>query len=266
MSEYSISERRACRLLELARGTRRYQPRRPPDEAELRRRLRELAAERPRFGYRRLGALLGREGRRVNPKRVYRLYRAEGLSLRRKARKRLRRSAPPATVLTRANQRWSMDFLSDAIAGLRPFRIFALVDDYTRECLALEADTSLSGVRVKRVLERVAAERGRPEALLSDNGPELTSRVLEAWSLENRVRHEFIEPGKPQQNGFMESFNGRLREECLNTHWFTSLADARRKLEAWRLDYNGARPHSSLGYRTPLEFARQRAANTEVAA
>jgi putative transposase len=265
MSEHSISERRACRLFQLARGTQRYRPRRPADEAELLKRLRELAAERPRWGYRRLGALLEREGRRVNPKRVYRLYRAEGLSLRRKARKRLRRSAPAATALSRANQRWSMDFVSDAIAGLRPFRVFALVDDYTRECLALEADTSLSGERVRRVLERVTEDRGRPEALRSDNGPELTSRVLEAWSLESRVRREFIEPGKPQQNGFVESFNGRLREECLNTHWFTSLADARRKLEAWRRDYNGARPHSSLGYRTPEEFA-ERAANRGVAA
>jgi len=266
MEQHSISERRVCRLLRLARGTKRYQPRRQADEAELRQRLRELATERPRFGYRRLGALLEREGRRVNHKRVHRLYRADGLSLRRKKRKRLRRSAPPEVVLTGGNQRWSMDFVSDAIAGLRPFRVFALVADYTRECLALEADTSLSGERVKRVLDRVATERGRPGAVLSDNGPEFTARVLEAWSLENRVRRDFIEPGKPQQNAYVESFNGRLREECLNTQWFTSLADARRKLEAWRMDYNGARPHSSLGYRTPLEFAQQRAGNTEAAA
>jgi putative transposase len=256
MSKHSMSERRVCRLLKLPRSTKRYEPRRRTDEAELRKRLRELAAERPRFGYRRLGALLAREGRDVNHKRVHRLYRAEGLSLRRKKRKRLRRSAPPAVALTRGNQRWSMDFVSDAIAGLRPFRVFALVDDYTRECLALEADTSLSGERVKRVLDHVAIERGRPAAMLSDNGPEFTSRVLEAWALENRVRQDFIEPGKPQQNAYVESFNGRLREECLNTQWFTSLADARRKLEAWRQDYNHERPHSSLGYQTPVEAAR----------
>jgi putative transposase len=254
---YSVSERRGCGLLEIARSTKRYRPRRRDDEAALRQRLRELAAERSRFGYRRLGALLRRDGWRVNHKRVHRLYRAERLSLRRKQRKRLRRARPPSQAPTRVNQRWSMDFVSDAIAGQRPFRAFALVDDYTRECLAIEADTSLGGQRVVRVLERVAAERGRPAALLSDNGPEFRSRVMEAWSLENRVEHEFIEPGKPVQNAFVESFNGRLREECLNVNWFTSLADARRKLEAWRQDYNGQRPHSSLAYQTPSEFAQR---------
>ena len=237
----------------------RYAPRQRPDEEALRRRLRELAAQRPRFGYRRLAALLRREGWSVNHKRVHRLYRLERLSLRRKARKRLRRETPPLVVAERVNQRWSMDFIHDSTAAKRPFRAFALVDDYTRECLAIEVDTSLTGERVKRVLDRVIADRGRPEAMLSDNGPEFTSRVLEAWSLERKIRHDFIEPGKPQQNGFIESFNGRLREECLNTHWFTSLDDARGKLEAWRNDYNHERPHSSLGYLTPAEFAQRTA-------
>ena len=148
-----------------------------------------------------------------------------------------------------------MDFVSDAVAGKRSFRAFTLVDDYTRECLAIEADTSITGERVTRVLDRVTAERGCPKALLSDNGPEFTSWAMEAWGLNRKLRHEFIEPGKPVQNAFIESFNGRLREECLNRSWFTSLADARRQLEAWRNDYNNERPHSSLGYRTPMEFA-----------
>jgi len=149
--------------------------------------------------------------------------------------------------------------IHDAVAGRRSFRAFALVDDYTRECLAIEADWSLSGERVRRVLERLIDDRGRPETVRSDNGPEFLSRVLEAWTLEQRIEHDFIDPGKPTQNAFIESFNGRLREECLNTDWFLSLKDARRTLEAWRRDYNDERPHSSLGYRTPTEFAQSHA-------
>ncbi len=225
----------------------------------MRRRLRQLAAQRPRFGYRRLAALLRREGWSANHKRVHRLYCSERLGLHRKARKRLRRETPPLVVAERVNQRWSMDFIHDSTAAQRPFRAFALVDDFRRECLAIEAATSLTGERVKRVLDRVIADRGRPEAMLSDNAPEFTSRVLEACSLERKIRHDFIEPGKPHQNGFLESFNGRLREECLNTPWFSSLADARRKLEAWRNDYNHERPHSSLDYLTPAEFAQRTA-------
>lgn len=254
-----MSERRACRLLQLPRSTKRYRHRPHLDEEALRGRLRELAAERPRFGYRRLGALLRREGFVVNHKRVHRLYRAERLSLRRKTRKRIQRETPERPAATRANQSWSMDFIHDAVAGQRSFRAFALVDDYTRECLAIEADWSLSGERVRRVLERLTNERGRPETMRSDNGPEFRSRVLEAWMLAQRIPHDFIEPGKPTQNAFIESFNGRLREECLNTSWFVSLEDARRTLEAWRRDYNEERPHSSLGYKTPHEFAQETA-------
>jgi len=257
MKQYSISERLACRLVQLPRSTKRYAPRPRAGEAALSKRLVELARARPSFGYRRLGALLRREGVAANHKRVHRLYREKGLSLRRKRRKRLRRGLAPSTAPTKKNQRWSMDFVSDAVAGKRSFRAFTLVDDYTRECLAIEVDTSLSGERVGRVLDRVAAERGGPQALLSDNGPEFTSRVMQAWAFERKVRQEFIEPGKPTQNAFIESFNGRLREECLNRSWFTSLADARRQLEAWRIDYNTERPHSSLAYRTPVEFARR---------
>ena len=193
----------------------------------MRKRLRELAAERPRFGYRRLTALLRREGRSVNPKRVHRLYREEGLALRRKTRRKLRRAGTPSAAPQCVNQRWSMDFVSDGLASGRSFRSLTLVDEFTRECLAIEVDTSLGGARVRRVLERVAAERGRPEAILSDNGPEFQSRAVEAWALEAKVRRDFIEPGKPVQNAFIESFNGRFREECLNTHWFTNLADAK---------------------------------------
>lgn len=257
MKRYSISERCACRLLRLARSTKRYAPRERTDNPALRKRLEELAVARPSFGYRRLGALLRREGVVVNHKRVHRLYREQGLSLRRKRRKRLRRGLSPSTAPTKKNQRWSMDFVSDAVAGKRSFRAFALVDDCTRECLAIEADTSLTGERVVRVLDRVAAERGCPRALLSDNGPEFTSRIVEAWAFERKVRQEFIDPGKPTQNAFIESFNGRFREECLNRSWFVSLADARRQLEAWRIDYNTERPHSSLGYLTPVEFAQR---------
>ena len=255
MKHYSISERLACRLLQLPRSTKRYAPC-PRNDQALRQRLHELAAKRPRFGYRRLHKLMRRQEWIVNHKRLHRVYREEGLALRRKRRKRLHRETPPSAAPTRRNQRWSMDFVSDAIAGKRPFRAFTLVDNYTRECLAIEADTSLSGERVTRILDRVIAERGCPKALLSDNGPEFTSRVMGAWSLDRKVRHEFIEPGKPVQNAFIESFNGRLREECLNTSWFTSLADARRQLESWRQDYNHERPHSSLEYQTPFEFAQ----------
>ena len=250
-------ERKACGLIRLARSTKRYQARPRTDEQALRKRLRELAAERPRFGYRRLTALLRREGRSVNPKRVHRLYREEGLALGRKTRRKLRRAGTPSAAPQRVNQRWSMDFVSDGLASGRSFRNLTLVDEFTRECLAIEVDTSLGGARVRRVLERVAAERGRPEAILSDNGPEFQSQAVEAWALEAKVRRDFIEPGKPVQNAFIESFNGRFREECLNTHWFTNLADAQGKIAAWREDYNTERPHSLLGYQTPREFARR---------
>lgn len=252
-----MSERHACRLLVIGRSTKRYRARGRAREQELRRRLRALALERPRFGYRRLRVLLAREGREANHKLVYRLYRAEGLMVRRRRRKRLARGLRiSAAAPERRNERWSMDFVSDCIAGGRPIRALTMVDDHTRECLAIEVDTSLGGMRVRRVLERVIGERGRPEAIVVDNGPEFRGRLLAGWSEERRVRLEFIEPGKPSQNAFIESFNGRLREECLNANWFLSLADARRKIAAWRKDYNEQRPHSSLGYLPPCQFAQ----------
>lgn len=255
--QHTLSERHACRLIGMARSTKRYRSRRKEREMSLRQRLRSLALERPRFGYRRLGALLAQEGQKANHKCVYRLYRAEGLVVRRRRRKRLARgTGSPGALPQRSNQRWSMDFVSDCTAGGRKIRALTLVDDYTRECLAIEVDTSLGGVRVRRVLEAVLGQRGKPEAIVVDNGPEFRGRALAGWSEERRVRLQFIDPGKPMQNCFIESFNGRLREECLNANWFVTLADARRKIEAWRCDYNEARPHSSLGYLAPRQFAQ----------
>jgi len=255
--EYEMSERHACRLLGLGRSTHRYQARRNERDAALRARLKELAAKRMRFGYRRLTAMLVREGVAANHKRVYRLYREEGLAMRIRQRRRIRwTGAVSSPVATRANQRWSIDFVSDCVSTGRVIRMLTVVDDCTRECPAIEVDTSLGGLRVRRVLDRIASERGLPEAIVLDNGPEFRGRALAAWSEERGVRLEFIQPGKPVQNAYAESFNGRLRDECLNANWFTSLRDARRKIESWRQDYNQQRPHSSLNYLPPLEFAR----------
>jgi putative transposase len=233
-------------------------PRRRAD-GRLRERLLTLAGERRRFGYRRLHALLRREGWAVNHKRVERLYREERLKLRRRTKKRVpREPRVGAWCPVMANQRWSLDFTQDALAGGRPFRTANLKDDCTRECPAIEVDLSLPASRVVAMLERVGAMRGFPEMLVVDNGPELRGRVLEEWAWRRGVQLFFIAPGKPHQNAYIESFNGRFRDECLNLHWFTSLEEARRIIEAWRIDYNERRPHSSLGYRTPAEFAAAR--------
>jgi putative transposase len=256
--EYELSERHACRLLGLGRSTYRYRARKAERDSALRARLKELAARRMRFGYRRLTAMLVREGIAANHKRVYRLYREEGLAMRIRQRRRIRwTGAVSGSVATRANERWSIDFVSDCVSTGRVIRMLTVVDDCTRECPAIEVDTSLGGLRVRRVLDRIASERGLPEAIVLDNGPEFRSRALAAWSAERGVRLEFIQPGKPAQNAFAESFNGRLRDECLNANWFTSLSDARRKIENWRQDYNEQRPHSSLNYLPPAQFARQ---------
>jgi putative transposase len=257
-TEYELSERHACRLLGLGRSTYRYRVRKTERDASLRARLKELAAKRMRFGYRRLTAMLVREGIAANHKRVYRLYREEGLAMRIRQRRRIRwTGAVSGPVATRANERWSIDFVSDCVSTGRVIRMLTVVDDCTRECPAIEVDTSLGGLRVRRVLDRIVSERGLPEAIVLDNGPEFRGRALAAWSEERGVRLEFIQPGKPAQNAFAESFNGRLRDECLNANWFTSLSDARRKIEDWRQDYNQERPHSSLNYLPPAEFARR---------
>ena len=238
------------------RSSCRYQ--RQPDRDEgLREQLTKLAHERPRFGYRRLGVLLEREGEHVNHKRVFRVYRECGLSVKRNRRKKLLRTGISQPVLTGPNQEWSLDFVHDAIATGRGVRVLSVVDNFTRECLALETDTSFASQRVTRILEGVIGSRGAPKALRMDNGPELTSRHFLTWCMERKIAMNHIEPGKPMQNGHVESFNGRFREECLNANWFRNLFDARTKIAGWQADYNTARPHSSLGYRTPSEFANQ---------
>jgi putative transposase len=254
---YGLSERRACWLVGIGRSTLRYRSRARANEPSLRQRLRELAAARPRFGYRRLHVLLRREGVIVNHKRVERLYREEGLGVQRRRRKRVARDGRGRAALpARPNQQWGIDFVSDTLAWGRRIRLFTVVDVFTREVLAIEVDTSLPGGRVVRVLERLAVERGTPDEIVLDNGPELAGKALDQWAYERRVQLRFIEPGKPIQNAFVESFQGRLRDECLDRHWFVSLADARDTVEAWRQDYNRVRPHSALGYRPPMEFRR----------
>ena len=252
---YQVSERRVSRLLPIPRSSLRYQSHRDPQET-LRMRLRELAASRVRFGYRRLTVLLRREGWPVNAKRIYRLYTEEGLIVRTKQRKRTAsRQRVPQGVATAPNQRWSMDFVSDRLVDGRWFRVLTVVDQFTRECLLLFADSSLSGEKVAAELECVVRQRGVPLSITVDNGSEFASRAMDAWAYRNGIHLDFIRPGKPVENGYIESFNGRLRDECLNVNLFFSLEDSRGKLEAWRQDYNLARPHSALGDQTPVAFA-----------
>ena len=252
-----VSERRACLLVGLPRSTCQYQQRRS-DPPELTARLRELASERPRFGYRRLHALLRREGRAINRKRVYRIYRAQGLAVRRRRRGRPRiERVAPSPMLERANQRWSMDFVHDYLTDRRAVRMLNVVDAFTRECLAIEVDTSLSARRVVSVLDRLVWRHGLPESLRVDNGPEFISEMLDRWAARHGVRLDFIQPGKPTQNAHVESFNGRFRDECLSEDRFPTLARARLEIERWRVDYNTQRPHSALGYVTPKMFADQ---------
>jgi putative transposase len=238
----------------MARTSCRYERQRQGEE-KLKARLRTLAGERRRFGYRRLSVLLRREGWAVNHKRVYRLYRQEGLQVRRRKRKRIGAAErQPLAIPIRQNERWSMDFISDALSEGRKFRSLNIVDDFNRECLAAEVDTSIPGARVVRVLERLRERRGLPQLLVMDNGPEFAGRAVDVWAYERGVKLHFIESGKPVQNAFIESFNGKMRDECLNEHWFMSLGEARETIEAWRRDYNEVRPHTSLGNRTPQEF------------
>lgn len=248
-----VSERRVCGLLSVAVSSYRYQAK--DSNAALRERVVELAREKPRYGYRRLHVLLRRDGEVANHKRVYRVYREAGLCLRRKKRKHCMRMKSPLRQHTAANQEWALDFVHDGLAAGRSIRVLSVVDSYTRECLALEADTSFASRRVTRALEEIMVLRGRPQSIRCDNGPELTSRHFLAWCLEHRIELVHIQPGKPMQNGRCESFNGKLREECLRVSWFENLFDARRKIFAWRKEYNEQRPHSSLGYQTPAEFA-----------
>jgi putative transposase len=260
IEEKDYSQRRACALIGLAPKVYRY--RRQSDGSVLRTRLKALAAQRRRFGYRRLHLLLRREGFTVNHKKLFRIYREERLVVRKRGgRKRALGTRAPAAVPQGRNQRWSLDFVSDTFADGRRFRILAIVDDFTRECLTLVADTSLSGHRVARELDGLIAQRGRTGMVISDNGTEFTSTAILRWQQEAGIAWHYIAPGKPMQNGFVESFNGRLRDELLNETMFRSLAHAREVLSDWRNDYNGERPHTSLDGLTPNEFARRSASD-----
>ena len=243
-------------MVNISASVYRYRPKTPGDGA-LRQRLRELAGERKRFGSPRLHIMLKREGLVINHKRTERIYREEGLALRRKRR---RKGAARVRVVMpspqRPNERWSMDFVTDSIVTGRRFRALAIIDDYSRECPAIEVDTSLGGRRVVGVLERLAETRGLPEVITTDNGPEFIGRALDEWAYRKGVKLNFIRPGKPIENAFAESFNGRLRDECLNTNWFINLKHARDIIEDWRKDYNEVRPHSSLKGSTPEEYAK----------
>lgn len=263
LKAYDLSRTRTCGLLDLARSSMYYQSI-ARDDTALRVALRKKARERKRWGYRRLIVLLRRDGWLDNHKRIERIYREENLQVpkrkkRKTAYKRKERPEAPA----RANERWSMDFVHDATASGRKLRMLNVVDDYTRECLWVETDTSLNGERVKRVLDALVDLRGKPVRVVSDNGPEFSGHVLDRWSYENEVLLDFIEPGKPQQNGYVESFNGKMRDECLNEHWFSDVAEAQEIIEEWRVDYNQKRPHSSLNYLTPAEFVAQLSSREE---
>jgi putative transposase len=233
----------------------RYVAKRPDDD-ELLARLTELAGQKRRYGYRRLHVLLRRDGWTLNWKRTYRVYHAAGLMVRRRKRKRIAGIERSVRVLaTAANQSWSMDFVSDGFVDGRRLRCLNIVDDFTKECLAIEVDTSLPGWRVATVLERLSESRGLPSSVTVDNGPEFAGKLLDAWAYQHGLQLKFIAPGKPQQNAYVESFNGKFRDECLNEHWFLSLRHARQVIEDWRKEYNEERPHSTLKNLTPKQFA-----------
>jgi len=254
----TISARRACRLVGLSRTVLDYEPKADPSNVSLEQRLVELAHERRRFGYRRLHALVRREGVMVNHKRVWRLYQKAGLAVRRRRRRRgVAVDREPLAMPTAPNQVWSMNFVMDALANDRRVKCLTIVDDFTKESVDIVPDHNIPGLYVTRVLDQAAQFRGPPAAIRADQGPEFTGRALDQWAYRNGVQLKRIAPGKPTQNAFIESFNGRFRDERLNNHWFATLPSARAIISAWRRDYNEQRPHSALGYRTPAEFAAQ---------
>jgi len=257
-SALGLSERKACRLVRLSRTTKR-RFRKRLDDPKLVSRLRELAEVRRRFGYRRLHVLLKREGFAVNQKKLRRIYREQKLTVKMRKKTKMRAVVRmPMAKPTKVNQRWSMDFVSDQLGpNGRRIRILTVVDVLTRECIALHASFSIPGAEVIRVLQKVVDERGMPESFSIDNGSEFTGKAMDQWAHDRGIKLDFIRPGKPQENGFIESFNGKLRDECLNENWFLSLEDVRRTIEEWRIDYNEERPHSSLGDLSPKEYANK---------
>lgn len=264
VSHHGYSERRACRLAKQNRGVQRYRSIQDPRLA-LRQRMKEIAAVRVRYGYRRIRVLLNREGWQVGKNLVYRLYREEGLALRKRPPKRRKMAVQREKrhVPQRANDAWSLDFVADELHQGQRFRALTVVDVYTREALAIDVGTRLRGEHVVETLNRLVAQRGRPKYLFADNGSEFTGRLMDLWAYHHGTRLDFSRPGKPTDNAFIETFNGSLRDECLNVHWFESLADAREKIERWRTDYNESRPHMALGNLPPGEFARRQVCSTE---
>jgi putative transposase len=257
-SEFQLSQRRASRLAGISRKALRYTPIDRGD-AKIIARLKDLGQRYPRYGYLMLHALLQREGLVQNRKRTYRLYTALGMQVRTKRRKKLIRPRLPMMIPTRPNERWSLDFVSDQLGNGRRIRVLNIVDDYSRVCVGQLVDFSISGQRLARFLTELKAERGLPGRIVMDNGPELTSKAMFHWSQDEQVKLDFIQPGKPTQNAFVESFNGRFRDGCLNQHWFKSIEEARKIIEDWRQDYNEIRPHSALNYTPPARFEKRAA-------
>ena len=251
---YNISQRRACRLMDIVPASFRYRGR-SPDTSALKLRMRDLAASRVRYGYRRIHVLLRREGWVLNHKKVYRLYKLEGLSLRlKKSKKRVSRLRVVQPEALSPNERWSLDFMSDTLGSGPRIRVLTIVDHFSRVSPAIEVDTSLSGRRVIEVLERAAEQFGLPRTICVDNGPEFSGQALDQWAHQNGVKLQFSRPGKPTDNAMIETFNAKVRAECLDQHWFRSLDEAREQVESWRQEYNEQRPHSSLNDQTPAEF------------
>lgn len=255
---YQFSERRACALLQLNRSSHRYHAK-ASNDGRLKTRLKELATQYPVYGYLLLHGLLKQEGLVVNKKRTYRLYSEANLQVRTKRRKRLQRPRLPMLMPTKVNERWSMDFVSDQLSNGRRFRILNVVDDYSRECIGQYVDLSISGETVGRILNMLVSERSKPQSIVCDNGSEFTSKAMFFWAKKSGVKLAFIQPGKPTQNAFVESFNGKFRASCLNQNWFRTLDEARDEIDMWKEHYNHVRPHSSLNYMPPSLFAKEAA-------
>lgn len=251
---YQVSQRQACRVIPISRKALRYRSKQEQRDSELMKRLKALGEQYPRYGYLMLHGMLRDEGLVKNRKRTYRLYTALGMQVRTRKRKKLVRPRVPMPVPNGPNERWSMDFVHDQLADGRRFRVLCIVDDYSRVCVDQLVDLSISGVRTARFLQQLSQTRGLPKTLVLDNGPEMTSKAMFFWSRDTGVKLHFIQPGKPTQNAFVESFNARFRDSCLNLHWFRDLSDARRIITDWQKHYNNIRPHSSLGYQPPALY------------